>query len=414
VEEVRLVTDRHTKESKGFAFVRFPSVPTRDAAVEKFDKHELKGRAMAVSPASQNITVYVGRIDRGWDPEKAERLIKENFEGVVTFELMTDGAPEGESNRGFGFITFDLHANALKATKRGRDGVTIEGCALRMDWAEARQKADEEAEKNNTSVYVTKLDEGVTEEQMKEAFAPFGEVKKVTLSNQMPGGKRKDYAFITFEKREDALKAAEEMNGKSLEAFPDKPMTSNMARIQRVRKERPAFASAAGQRFTGRGFGGGGRGSGGRGGGGRGGGYQGNFSGPSPGFRGGRFGGGGGGPRGGGYQGRGGGRGGGGGYNQGGGGGGGGYQGRGRGGGSRGGQSNWGGNQPQQMMMQQQPMMVQPMPTMVYQQPMQQQGGSQMMYQSGQSNWNQQYGSGYNQQQQPQQQWGYQGGYQQR
>ncbi|CAM9419444.1 unnamed protein product, partial [Heterosigma akashiwo] len=245
VEEVRLVTDRHTKESKGFAFVRFPSVPTRDAAVEKFDKHELKGRAMAVSPASQNITVYVGRIDRGWDPEKAERLIKENFEGVVTFELMTDGAPEGESNRGFGFITFDLHANALKATKRGRDGVTIEGCALRMDWAEARQKADEEAEKNNTSVYVTKLDEGVTEEQMKEAFAPFGEVKKVTLSNQMPGGKRKDYAFITFEKREDALKAAEEMNGKSLEAFPDKPMTSNMARIQRVRKERPAFASAA-------------------------------------------------------------------------------------------------------------------------------------------------------------------------
>ena len=54
-------------------------------------------------------------------------------------------------------------------------------------------------------LYVRNLTSDVTEEQLKEKFGAFGKVERVK--------KIKDYGFVHFEEREDAVKAMEALNG---------------------------------------------------------------------------------------------------------------------------------------------------------------------------------------------------------
>lgn len=54
-------------------------------------------------------------------------------------------------------------------------------------------------------LYVRNLKSDVSEEQLKEKFEPYGKIERVK--------KIKDYGFIHFEDRDDAVKAMEELNG---------------------------------------------------------------------------------------------------------------------------------------------------------------------------------------------------------
>ena len=55
-------------------------------------------------------------------------------------------------------------------------------------------------------LYVRNLKSDVTEEQLKESFEEHGKVERVK--------KIKDYGFVHFAEREEAVKAMEELNGK--------------------------------------------------------------------------------------------------------------------------------------------------------------------------------------------------------
>ena len=54
-------------------------------------------------------------------------------------------------------------------------------------------------------LYVKNLKSLVTEDELRQVFEPYGQVGRVK--------KTKDYGFIHFENREDALRAMEELNG---------------------------------------------------------------------------------------------------------------------------------------------------------------------------------------------------------
>ena len=51
VESVRVMRDQATGRSRGFAFVEMASEEAAQAAIEKFNEHELDGRRLAVNEA---------------------------------------------------------------------------------------------------------------------------------------------------------------------------------------------------------------------------------------------------------------------------------------------------------------------------------------------------------------------------
>jgi len=133
-------------------------------------------------------------------------------------------------NRGFCFVDYDDHKSASDAKRRIEQGkVTLFNMQrLAVDWAEQQAEPDEDVMSTVKVVYASNLPEAVTEARLQELFAPFGPIEKVK--------KIRDYGFIHFDNRDDALK--------SIEALQDHvevgiKMNVSLARPPQKDKQRP-------------------------------------------------------------------------------------------------------------------------------------------------------------------------------
>ncbi|MGE0551313.1 MAG: RNA recognition motif domain-containing protein [Kofleriaceae bacterium] len=156
----------------------------------------------------------------------------------------------------------------------------------------------------NTRLYVGNLSFNTNAEGVRAAFTEFGTVSDVHLVSDRETGRSRGFAFVTMGTPEEAAKAIEGMDGRTLDGRP--------LRVNEAEQRQPRGGGGGGGGF--RGGGGGGYGGGGGGRGGYGGGGGGDYGGGGGGYGGGGGGGGdygeGGGGRRGGRGGRGGGRGG--------------------------------------------------------------------------------------------------------
>jgi RNA recognition motif-containing protein len=144
-------------------------------------------------------------------------------------------------------------------------------------------------------LYVGNLAYGVRDDELQQAFAPFGTVTSAKVMMDRDTGRSKGFGFVEMGSDAEAQAAINGMNGQALEG---RAIVVNEAR---PREERPGGFGGGGRSGGGGGYGGGGGGGYGGGGGrsGGGGGYGGGGGGRSGG--GGSYGGGGGGGSRGGY-----------------------------------------------------------------------------------------------------------------
>jgi len=119
----------------------------------------------------------------------------------------------------------------------------------------------------NTRLYVGNLSFNTTADGVRTAFQEFGTVSDVHLVSDRETGRSRGFAFVTMGSPEEAAKAIEGMDGRTLDG---RPLRVNEA------EQRQARGGGGGGGFRGGGGGGYGGGGGGRGGyGGGGGGYGG-------------------------------------------------------------------------------------------------------------------------------------------
>ena len=144
-------------------------------------------------------------------------------------------------------------------------------------------------------LYVGNLAYGVRDDELQQAFAPFGTVTSAKVMMDRDTGRSKGFGFVEMGSDAEAQAAINGMNGQALEG---RAIVVNEAR---PREERPGGFGGGGGSRGGYGGGGGGGGYGGGGGGSRsgGGGGYGGGGGSRSGGGGGGYGGGGGGSRGG-------------------------------------------------------------------------------------------------------------------
>jgi len=102
------------------------------------------------------------------------------------------------------------------------------------------------------NIYVGNLPHKTTEDELRQAFAEFGQVTEVRLIMDKFSGESKGFGFVEMPSKAEAEKAIEAMNGKEF-----------MGRVLNVNEARPKTDRGGGGRRGG--FGGGrGRGGGGR------------------------------------------------------------------------------------------------------------------------------------------------------
>ncbi len=107
-----------------------------------------------------------------------------------------------------------------------------------------------------TSIFVAKLDFGVSKEQLTELFAEYGDVSKVHLPTDKDTGKPRGFAFVEMSKDDEASKAIHALDGfeinrrriavKVAENRNDKPRPSGPG----SRDNRPSAGSAGSRAQT--------------------------------------------------------------------------------------------------------------------------------------------------------------------
>ncbi|XP_043464584.1 heterogeneous nuclear ribonucleoprotein R isoform X1 [Leptopilina heterotoma] len=207
--DLRLMMDPMSGTNRGYSFITFTNRDAAQQAVRELDNHEIKpGKSLKVNISVPNLRLFVGNIPKS----KGKEEILEEF-GKLTAgltEVIIYSSPDDKKkNRGFCFLEYESHKAASLAKRRlGTGRMKVWGCDIIVDWADPQEEPDEQTMSKVRVLYVRNLTQDCTEEKLKECFEQYGKIERVK--------KIKDYAFIHFEDRENAMKAMREVNGKEM------------------------------------------------------------------------------------------------------------------------------------------------------------------------------------------------------
>ncbi|VDP13654.1 unnamed protein product [Soboliphyme baturini] len=210
--DLRLMMDPVTGNNKGYAFVTYCERGHAAEAAKKFEGHEIKpGKRLRVNVSVANTRLFVGNIPKSKGKEEImEELCKpaEGISDVIVYANPDD--PAKKKNRGFCFLEFSDHKSASQAKRKlSNSRLRPWNAELVIEWAEPQEEPDEETMNKVKVLYVRPVKDSFTEEKIKEEFQKFGEVERVK--------KVKDYAFVHFTERENAMKAMTALKGNELD-----------------------------------------------------------------------------------------------------------------------------------------------------------------------------------------------------
>ncbi|KAG8653426.1 heterogeneous nuclear ribonucleoprotein Q [Manihot esculenta] len=225
--EIRLMKDKDSGESKGFAFVAFKSKEVAQNAIEELHSKELKGKTLRCSLSETKNRLFIGNVPKSWTEDEFRKVIEEVGPGAEVIELIKD--PQNSArNRGFAFILYYNNACADYSRQKMLDAnFKLDGNTPTVSWADPKGTPDHSAAAAQVkALYVKNIPENTSTEQLKELFQRHGDVTKVV----MPPGKagKRDFGFIHYAERSSALKAIKdnekyEIDGQVLEVVLAKP-----------------------------------------------------------------------------------------------------------------------------------------------------------------------------------------------
>ncbi|NXY41855.1 RBM46 protein, partial [Ceuthmochares aereus] len=172
---------------------------------------EFSGKFIGVCVSLDNCRLFIGAIPKEKKKEEILNEMKKITEGVVDV-IVYPNATDKTKNRGFAFVEYESHRAAAMARRRLIPGTfQLWGHTIQVDWADPEREVDEEIMQRVKVLYVRNLMISTTEDTIKSEFNKFkpGVVERVK--------KLRDYAFVHFFHREDAVAAMSVMNGKCID-----------------------------------------------------------------------------------------------------------------------------------------------------------------------------------------------------
>ncbi|XP_061373720.1 uncharacterized protein LOC133316040 [Gastrolobium bilobum] len=219
VVEVRLHKDSSTNKNKGYAFVKFANKEHAKKALSEMKNPVIHGKRCGTAPSEDNDTLFLGNICNTWTKEAIKQKLKDyGIEGVEKITLVPDVQHEGLS-RGFAFLEFSCHADAMLAYKRLQKPDVVFGHAERtakVAFAEPIHEPDPEIMAQVKSVFINGLPPHWEEDIVRELFKSYGEIIRIVLARNMSTAKRKDYGFVDFSTHEAAVACVDGVNKSEL------------------------------------------------------------------------------------------------------------------------------------------------------------------------------------------------------
>jgi len=211
IYELRLMMD-FSGSNRGYAFVMYTSTSDARRAVKELNNFEIrKGRLIGVCHSVDNCRLFVGGIPKTKYKAEIIEEMRKVTDGVVDV-IVYPSATDKTKNRGFAFVEYENHRAAAMARRKLNLGrIQLWGHQIAVDWAEPEQDVDEEIMVTVKVLYVRNLMLSTSEEVIEKYFNDL-------IPNSVERVKKiRDYAFVHFNTRENAVIAMELSNGKTLD-----------------------------------------------------------------------------------------------------------------------------------------------------------------------------------------------------
>ncbi|XP_036407608.1 RNA-binding protein 47-like isoform X5 [Megalops cyprinoides] len=211
IYEMRLMMDFDGK-NRGYAFVMYTQKHEAKRAVRELNNYEVRpGRLLGVCSSVDNCRLFIGGIPKTKKREEILEEVSKVTEGVLDV-IVYASAADKMKNRGFAFVEYESHRAAAMARRKLMPGrIQLWGHQIAVDWAEPEIDVDEDVMETVKILYVRNLMIETSEETLRRIFGQFnpGCVERVK--------KIRDYAFVHFATRGDAVLAMDNLNGTEVE-----------------------------------------------------------------------------------------------------------------------------------------------------------------------------------------------------
>lgn len=228
---VKLIRNRTTGLSEGYAFLEFRTHEAADSILKTFNGQPIPGTDQVfrlnwaaygvgrAAPSSEDHSLFVGDLA----PDVSDMILQEYFRqfypSVRSAKVITDAAT-GRS-KGYGFVRFGAEPERDRALTE-MNAQILSNRPIRVSLATAKKNAHtttasavqaphpSDFDPTNTTLFIGGLSNQVTEEQLRAVFARFGDIIYVKI----PQGK--GCGFVQFVLRTAAERAMATMNAQVL------------------------------------------------------------------------------------------------------------------------------------------------------------------------------------------------------
>ncbi|XP_075128054.1 polyadenylate-binding protein 1-like [Leptodactylus fuscus] len=225
--------------SKGYGFVHFETQESAQTAINSLNGMLLneqkvfighfksrKEREPETVARAMFTNVYIKNFGENMDDERLKELFS-SFGPTMSVKVMVD---ESGKSKGFGFVNFEKHEDALKAVGE-MNGKNVNGKPIYV--GRAQKKSERQAELRRKSehirqeriirsqgvnLYIKNLADCIDDRQLHQAFCTFGTITSAKV--MMDGARSKGFGFVCFSSPKEAAKAVTDMNGRIIASKP--------------------------------------------------------------------------------------------------------------------------------------------------------------------------------------------------
>ncbi|CAL1545698.1 unnamed protein product [Lymnaea stagnalis] len=226
VLSIKVCRDASTGKSLGYGYVVYQDPEDAERAVEMFNFDVIQNQSIRVVMAdkaslqhSLQGNVFVKNLDRSVDSNLLHRAFS------AYGNILSCKVPHGKKgSKCHGFVQFE-NEQAANAAIDGMNGTMFCGKKLYVGHFLNREQREPPAETPPSSgtsssslrtVYIKNLGHSVDSIFLKITCSPYGEVSNVKIIRDTDGSS-KGFAFVTFKRVEEAVKAIEMLNGKEID-----------------------------------------------------------------------------------------------------------------------------------------------------------------------------------------------------
>jgi len=219
VASIRVCRDAITRRSLGYAYVNYHNVHDAERALDVFNFKDIKGKPCRIMWSQRDPSlrrsnlgnIFIKNLHKSID-NKALFDTFASFGNILSCKVATD---ETGQSRGYAFVHYDSgEAGELAIAKV--NGMLLSGKKVFVGFFVPRKERKTEQSPKWTNIYVKHLDKSISEENLRDMFAPFGSITSAVIMMDEKN-ESKGFGFINFDTHEAAEAAVDAMNEKEIE-----------------------------------------------------------------------------------------------------------------------------------------------------------------------------------------------------